>query len=326
MAAPGYWAKPTVVAPAVAVDLIVGLPFIGWLVLVRGRRMPIAGLLPLAVGGLVLARWWIPSPHQGGWLRLAGPALELALLAAVGLRVRRFRSRHRTDRADRRLRPLDAAREAAREVLGPRVGDVVVGELAALWYAVTGWGRFGPREEGVHYFPGHKRRGYGAILGALILVMVPETLVVHVLLTRWSALAAWVATGLAAYSVVWLLGDFHAARLNPSAITDGGLSLRVGLRWRVDVPWSAVVRYLDAAPDQAAVRMTLLGRPEGWVELRHPVDVTGLLGMRRRGRFLGVSLDEPDAFRREVSRRALAAAGGRVGSAGIGEEAYRSGG
>lgn len=38
LAHPGYWAKATVVAPAVMVDLALGMPFLGYLFLVRSRR------------------------------------------------------------------------------------------------------------------------------------------------------------------------------------------------------------------------------------------------------------------------------------------------
>lgn len=311
LAAPGYWAKPAVVAPAVMADLVLGLPAIGYLVLVRAERMRGLGVLPLAVLGLILARWWIPAAHQAllpspEWV--AG-LLEVGLVAMMAVRIRRVRARHRA--APEPPPTLDAMRDAATEVFGRRVGEAVFTELAVMWYAVTGWGRRGPTDDdGTRWFTAHRRAGYGAILMAILMMIAPETLVVHVLLARWSVAAAWVATGLAIYSALWLVGDYHAARLNPSSVSRRGLALRLGLRWRADVPWSAVAELTKEAPDARTLKMTLFGRPDAWLVFREPVEVSGLLGIRRRVEAVGVAMDDTDAFGAAVAARGAGGAGG----------------
>ena len=52
----------------------------------------------------------------------------------------------------------------------------------------------GPAEPGPAVFSYHRKSGYGALLGALLLVFAFETLGVHFLLQRWSPAAAWTFT------------------------------------------------------------------------------------------------------------------------------------
>jgi hypothetical protein len=51
-----------------------------------------------------------------------------------------------------------------------------------------------------------------AIVCIVALILLVETTVPHLLLQRWSALAAWIFTGLSLYSLLWLTGDYYAIR------------------------------------------------------------------------------------------------------------------
>ena len=105
------------------------------------------------------------------------------------------------------------------------------------------------------------------------------------------------------YSILWLLGDLHAARLNPSLSTDRGLHLRTGLRWRADLSWADIETLLDDPPEGRSVSMTLFGKPDLWLQCRDEVLVGGPFGIERRVRVLGLGLDDPAEFRRVAGPR-----------------------
>jgi hypothetical protein len=69
------------------------------------------------------------------------------------------------------------------------------------------------------------------------------------------------------------------------------------------VDWSDIVAVRDEAPESDARRMTLLGAPDFWLELREPAEVTGPFGIRRSARFLGIGADEPERLRAEIASR-----------------------
>lgn len=172
-----------------------------------------------------------------------------------------------------------------------------------MWYALSGWGRTVEELPGVEAFAYHTRQAYPAILGAIMMAVVVETAAVHFLVTLWLGNVAWVLTGLGIYSMVWMVGDYHAARMKPFLATEMGLRLDTGLRWRAHVSWEEILSIHDDAPTEPSMPLTLLGKPDFWIECRDAVPVAGPFGIKRTVRFLGVGADDPASFRSEISSR-----------------------
>lgn len=308
LATPGYWAAPKIVAPAVAIDLVLGLPLIGYFLLVRTRRHSGWILLPMLALGLALTRWWVPDQH----LRLLPSAALVFGLSDAGLfgllllRLRRIALRWRLHR--RTLRPLVAMRAALADVLGSRLGGLLHGESAVLWYGLTGWWRSSePGEEECFFL--HRRQGYPAIVGALLLLIVVESAAVHLLLALWNPTVAWVVTGTSLYSGLWIVGDFHAARLNPIVANLRGLDVVVGIRWQLAVSWDNIAAVSDSRPDPRALRLSLWGPPDFWIELHRPVVAYGLLGSTRTVRHVGIAVDRPSELFQALQARVTPASG-----------------
>ncbi|MBT8403221.1 MAG: hypothetical protein KJP18_05135, partial [Gemmatimonadetes bacterium] len=227
---PAYALSPQALAPALAIDLMVGLPFLGYLFLVRTGAADILVLAPLLVTGIVLAEWWIPDAHLdlSGWGATIALVAEALVVITLLLRARAIRGDYRRMLPDHVL-PRDAFRAALANILGGRLATVVASEFGAFWYATAGWRRPRGPARG-HAFSVHTRNGYPALLGALMMAVVAETVAVHLVVSRWSVGVAWVLTALSVYSGIWLLGDLLAARHNPTVLTDDDLHLRLGLR------------------------------------------------------------------------------------------------
>ena len=159
--------------------------------------------------------------------------------------------------------------------------------------AVTGWRKpvITPTR-----FTVHRANGWMLYLGVFLFLMAVESTVVHLVLTVFvSAAAAWVATGMAAYGAIWFVGDAHTLRHGGVILGNDSLAIRVGVRWRGEVPWSAISSIeVGTAPDGAAKAAVLDGNVV--VRLRTPCELRGLFGRRRMCTAIALSIDEPNRF------------------------------
>jgi hypothetical protein len=194
-------------------------------------------------------------------------------------------------------------RDVAREMTGQdRVAAVLASEIAVLSYGLASWRSRPHAPADAASFTHHRRSGHAAVVLAFGLVLLIEGVGVHLLLARWSALAAWIATAGTAYGALWLLADYRATVLRPILVDGRSLLLRVGLRFTLEVPIDGIasVERLRPDPGKDAVALPLLAPPTHWVMLSEPRVAEGPYGLRRRVRAIGVAPDDPEAFERRL--------------------------
>lgn len=307
----GRAASPTLVGTAITLDLVLGLPVLAWWLVLRRRDASVALLVPVALIGLLVAWWLVPSPHDAA-VRTAQRALPLVEVVVLGygiVHIRRLLGHYR------RLRPaavygFDALEHAAGSTfgIGGRVMSAALTEVALGGLAVIGWRRhFHPPADATAYTT-YLRNGYAGTLGVFIGAVSIEIVAVHLLVRRWSGVAAWLLSALSIYTLAWLLGDYHGLRLNPHVVDNRSLRVRAGLRWRVDLPLDAIerVRRYRVSDGADVLSLAVLGEPDVVVELDRGVVVRGLFGLRREATALGLSVDDVAGLVADVQRRAAA--------------------
>ena len=88
-------------------------------------------------------------------------------------------------------------------------------EANVFYYALLSW-RARPEERpGFRSFSLAQGSGYGMFCVLLTIAVVIEGLPVHLLLHRWSHAAAWIVSGLGAYSLLWLIALYRSLVLKP---------------------------------------------------------------------------------------------------------------
>jgi hypothetical protein len=182
-------------------------------------------------------------------------------------------------------------------------------ELAIVGYAIAGWRR--PRASATRFTA---TNGWSLYAGVFAFLCLVETPVVHVALRlasrsttfgdtgalhAWST-AAWIATALSLYSVVWLAGDAHALRHGGVIVGEDALELRLGVRWRGRIPWAQVASITRGS--EADLDASILGA-NTVIRMHAPVTLRGPLGRMRTGASLALSLDDPDGFADQAARR-----------------------
>lgn len=274
---------------AVTFDLTVTATALAWWLGVRRKAVSPWFAVVVFSWGVACARRWVPHAPLSALIAIGG-GLEVVTVGWLALRIRRVVQVARAARDEGPIGALEAGLVAVR--IPARVASVMATELAVVGLAVTGWfrrpvpGAFAMRSTGWLLFAG--------VIGFLVVV---ESAATHVVLAMtWSALAAWIASASSVYALVWLAGDAQAIRLYPVTVANGTLHLRLGVRWRAKVALADVVSIEErrTVPD-GAINLALM-EPTVVVTLREPVELRGLLGKRRRGDRIALTIDDPKAL------------------------------
>ncbi|HET7435835.1 MAG TPA: hypothetical protein VFN10_14095 [Thermoanaerobaculia bacterium] len=286
---------PDIAAWGATFDLTITIPLLYWFFVVRGRGVRPITIAPVFVVCMTLAALVIPRGQQFFLrdLHLLSAPLEVVTIVLLVRRMSKLRGRFGD--AD----PLARMTIAAREMFGNnRAAEIVASEVAVLYYAFFTWRRKPDESEG---FTFHQRNGWGSILACILVVVTAEAFGMHLLLLRWSPIAAWVWTSFDVYAVLWLFGDYHALRLRRSTISADMLHLRFGLRWSVDVPLAniAAVEAVHGEADwkrKDVLKVAILDEPRWLVRFHEPVVVHGLAGLQKRVTALALLPDQEGAL------------------------------
>ena len=226
------------IAAAMAADLVIGLPLLYFLLLVRGRRTPTISLIPVSILALLALRSVIPPAYRSHLdpIYTLIPLAELILIAVVLFKTQTI-IRHVRQTRNTEIYVTDALRIGVKRALGSSwLSTMLAAEIAIVYFAILGWfRRFRLNHPNATAFTYHRHGGFHVILFALLFLSMVEAGLVHLLVSRWSELTAWILTGLNGYVLLWILGYYQSARLQPTVIDPAYLHIRTGMHWRVKI-------------------------------------------------------------------------------------------
>lgn len=182
--------------------------------------------------------------------------------------------------------------------LVPAMG-LVTFELAQIYHFTIGW--FARRPSGARTFTYHRHRDETLWFG-LTLMIVIEAVPIHVVVHHYSTVAAWILTGLHAYSLLWTLGLLVSVRQRPHVLRGTRLRLSTGLFSEAVVELSNVREVIDARGEEAEPteedeQVGKFGsRHDVTLELHEPVRVHELFGGGEEVSIIHIGLDAPDEF------------------------------
>jgi hypothetical protein len=304
--------NPSMLSLAITLDIVLGLPALYYFFVVRQRRIPAITLVPVLVLAIIIASFILPAAQQAllNVIKKFIPLLELFVLGFIAVKIRTIVKHYRQAKLTEIYFTEALAASLERALGALPIVPILVTEFSLLYYAWGGWfKRFKSWNSSHLAFSYHRKTGYAAILGALGLILIVETTALHILLQQWSALAAWIFTGLSIYSLLWLIGDYHAQRLHPIVLSETHLHLRAGLRWRAIIPFSDIEAIQTAKPRESKavdyMSFTIFDQPRLMIYLKQPVLVTGLFGIKKRVQRIGLTVDDEGRFREALSKRFL---------------------
>lgn len=305
-----FAANPDVAAWGVTFDLAISIPLLYWFLVVRaGKARPLT-VAPVFLAGTMLATAMLPGAEQNFVRQLGAWMVPLAEALLVGALVRRvvIARKQRSVSTD----PYERIHSAARTLVGEgRVAQIIASEVTIFYYAIFGW-KLRVTDEGRTALTFHERSGWGSILAGIFVLIAAEGVGMHLLLSRWSDVAAWTWTALDLWAVVWFLGDYHALRLRRTLVDENMLTLRFGLRWSATVPRTGVASIEEIENEHEwkrpdVLKVAILDAPRILITFSEPIVVHGLAGLRKTVNAIALLPDQEDAL--SVLRRAFSADG-----------------
>ncbi len=146
------------------------------------------------------------------------------------------------------------------------------------------------------------------ILAIFAVIALIELLALHLLVSLWSSTVAWVLTALTMLMLGQMALLIHGLINRPTLIEDAGVTVRHGRRGEIFVPITKIASIENVAfqPEEKGVqtfRATVLAQPNVALRLSEP-----LVHGRRKLQSITMRLDQPSAFRAELSARLNATA------------------
>jgi hypothetical protein len=138
-------------------------------------------------------------------------------------------------------------------------------------------------------------RAWTPIVGVFVFLGLVETVGLHWVLGWW-----WL-TALSAMSIMWMVIDAVALRVNRIVVEDDRVVLGVGLRWHAIVPRAAIAAVERVTEVPAGAMDLKVIDPAVLLTLREPVTARGMFGRTRRGERIVVSADDPAALLKALS-------------------------
>lgn len=289
-------------------DLVIVIPGLFYFLVVRPKGNSPALVIPVVALCMLVAGRLIPAGYQESLVSIKrlSPILELVIIGVLAVRLRRFAAAYREAKASS-VYFTDALFSGFQKALSDRIiFNIIFVEFFLVYFSFAGWFLKPPAQRPEQsQFSYHRKSGYTAILAMLLLILTVETVALHMIVTHWSVIAAWILTVLSIYGALWLIGDYHAVRVHPFIVAPGMLYLRTGLRWRVNIPLEAVKDVRAGSPENPKagdyLRASILW-PRASIILKTPVEVHGLFGRRKIVRRIGVSVDDPESLKSAIEK------------------------
>ena len=298
---------PNKLSLAITIDLLITSPFIYFL-LIRKTSIPKTTVFPFIILGVVVCSFIIPTENQyylslfKTWLL---PLIELLVLIFVTYNVIKAIREYKLNKSEASSDFFTILKQTCYNIL-PKVAVIpFVTEISVFYYGFVYWKK---RELKTNEFSYHKESGtIGLIFGILLLILV-ETITLHFLLEKWSAVAAWILTGLSIYTAIQVFGFSKSIVKRPIIIEDNLIYLRFGIMNEtviniLDIT-SIELSSKDIELDKETRKLSFLGNLDSHntvITLKTENTLTGLYGVKKTYKTLAFSVDEKHKFKNQIN-------------------------
>ncbi|MFT5779078.1 MAG: hypothetical protein ACI837_002035 [Crocinitomicaceae bacterium] len=292
--------EPSTLSIGITLDLLITIPLI-YLLLIRKKNIPAITGVPIFLLGVLLASLIIPFEHQGilDILKLTLlPIIELTAMTFLILKVRKLIKRTRELTANQ-LDFFDAIHLSLAGIVPKKIVPLIATEVSTLYYAFVQWKKPLPKENQFTY---HEKSGSIAVFYAILLMIVPEAIAVHVLLGKWSLAAAWIFTILTIYSALQIFGFARSMNKRFIEINETTLYLRYGMMKTAKIPLDTIFSVETIKGDlkeKNIYRLAFLKEiesPNILLQLTSEATVTSLYGFKKKVKTIAFHVDQRVEF------------------------------
>ena len=290
---------------AISADLLLTIPFIYFL-LIRKTSIPKTTVVPVMLLGLLIGFSILPSTDQIYLQQFKTyflPVIELSVAGFIIYKVRKAILFHKKQQ-NTSLDFFTALKKTCAEVLPKPVVVPFATEIAVFYYGFIHWKR---RKLAENEFSYHKESGSVALFFVLILIVAIEIVPIHMLIAKWSEIAAWILTLLSVYSGIQIFGYAKSLMKRPISIESDVLHLRYGIMQEAEIPLNdlkeIVLTGKDINKEDGTVRLALLGELESHnmiIETHREQILRGLFGTTKKFTKIALHVDKKGEFKKYI--------------------------
>ena len=300
-----FFTNPNVFSLAITLDLLLTVPFI-YCLLIRKTKIPNTTVVPIIILGLIIGTYILPADNQyylslfRNWVL---PFIEISVLIFITIKVKHGLKKYK-DQKQGANDFFTALKETCFEILPQKLVVPFATEIAVMYYGFINWKQVTPNENEFTY---HKNSGIPILLAVIIFVIAVETSALHLLIARWSNLAAWILSGLSIYTAIQLFGFLKSLSKRLIAIGDDRLMLRYGILAETEIGFDEIesVELSDGniKPDKLTKKLSPfseLESPNILIKLHNENTLTGLYGIRKKFKVLALHIDKKEEFKSQM--------------------------
>ena len=288
---------------ALTLDLTLSIPLVYFLI-IRKRSIPNVTVVPVFILGMVVASFLIPQGHQQSleliktWVF---PLVELSVFSLIVYKVVSLKKAF-AQHKDQHFDFIETFRMAAKDILPNKVIGLFTTEVSMFYYALFTWKRPNLARGSFSY---HKNSGIQALLYALLMAVVIETVAIHFLLIQWSVVAAWVLSALSVYTGLQVFAYIKSIPRRPTTLEHDVLTVRNGLMTNCKVPLANIQKMEvfrgDLPEAYEDVKKVSLFYQNVVLHLDKEVEVEGLYGITKSANAIAFYVDDVDSFEEEMT-------------------------
>ncbi|MBB4823105.1 competence protein ComGC [Sporosarcina luteola] len=293
------------------IDLSIIAPLL-ILAMTRKKGFTLKRFVTFMVLGLVAARFIIPSAQFAAFAFIPYIAigvevlLLLAEISLIFLLIKHVPSILKEVKLEQASSLFAFPALVKKKVSAHPLISMLAAESLMFYYALASWKRKPSLAQ--NQFTLHQKTSLVAFNVMLIHAIVVETIGFHWWLHEKSVLLAIVLLVLNIYSLVYILADIQAVRLNPLVVEEDRLYVSLGLGKRMEIPYQDIER-LEWGKEAEAVSLKdqsmidFIARdfeevkPHCVIYFKKPLTATVFLGFEKPFTAAAIRLDEPLKFR-----------------------------
>ncbi|MGI4727203.1 MAG: hypothetical protein ACRYGB_01420 [Janthinobacterium lividum] len=299
--------KRDVLATGFLADIVITFPVVYYFLIIRPYRLKPRRML-LVISACLLVAYLILPPHQKYYvlqLRKVSELAELCFLIYVISKIKTIISFYQQQQAGYQDFGYNLTKSLI-SVLGDSFPvKMLASEMIILRFGLGCWKNFKPVSSKIKQFSVYKESGYASFFGAILGILMIELVVVHLLLMRYSHLAATLVSFASVYGLLFLIGNLSAIVKSPILFLSDKILLRVGFKWRTMVNINNIAsaeKITDSyVADETCFKGGLMKNSANvLITFKHPVNIDRIYRQPVRADKIMINIDQAAAFIQEL--------------------------
>ncbi len=291
----------------ITIDFLFTIPLI-YFFFIRNKEVPKITILTVFVICTIIASLLIPIEDQEllSWVKgFVIPFIELGVFSFVIYKASLIFKAFKTSKAN--LDFYDAIQIAVKDILPEKIAHFFATELTVFYYVFFDWKKHKSRKNTFTY---NKEGSYNGVILGIILVILIETFVLHVLVSKWSISLAWVLTVLSVYTLFQLIALFKSISKRPIVYNEEKkeVLLRFGFAGKAVIKTGNIERVALTSKDiedNSIQYLSFLGKLSGHntiIYFKELVEYESVYGIKKQTKALALMLDDKQCFADICSR------------------------